>query len=229
MAINTTKGANVHKSEWIDITYPLSNDMIHWPADNIPPHIDWILDPAKGSMAYMVQLNINVHHGTHINAPCHFAAEHIPNRISVDQMPLDAMIGPARVIEIKSTISIEPKELESYDIKAGERILFKTINSSYYTKSKFMDNYVYVSQSAANFLKDKKVSAIGLDYFATGGPFKDVNSLEQVHITLLGSGIWLLEAIDLSKVKAGQYELFCLPIRIQGADAAPARAALRPL
>lgn len=218
------------KSNWIDISYPLSDDMVHWPNDNLPPHIDWILDKAKGSMAYMLQLNINGRHGTHISAPCHYMAEQIPNnRKSVDEMPLDTIIGPARVIEIKSKVSIEPEELKPYNIQAGERILFKTINSSYYKKGKFVPDYVYVSQAAANFLVDKKVSVIGMDYIVTGGPFKDMQKLAQVHITLLAKGIWLLETIDLSKVEAGQYEIYCLPIRVKGADAAPARAALRPL
>jgi arylformamidase len=218
------------KSKWIDISYPLSNGMVHWPNDNLPPHIDWILDKAKGSMAYMLQLNINGRHGTHVSAPCHYMAEQIPNnRMSVDEMPLDAILGPARVIEIKSKISIEPKELEPYNIQAGERILFKTVNSSYYKKGKFVPEYVYVSQAAANYLVDKQVSVIGMDYFATGGPFKDLPSVDKVHITLLGHGIWLLEAIDLSRVQAGQYEIYCLPILVKDADAAPARAALRPL
>jgi arylformamidase len=157
-------------------------------------------------------------------------AEQIPNnRMSVDEMPLDAVIGPARVIEIKSKTSIEPAELEPYNIQAGERILFKTVNSSYYKKGKFVPDYVYVSQAAANYLVDKQVSVIGMDYFATGGPFKDLQSVDKVHIALLGHGIWLLEAIDLSKVQAGQYEIYCLPILVKDADAAPARAALRPL
>jgi arylformamidase len=231
MVTDNARKAATPKTGWIDISYPLSDDMVHWPNDNLPPHIDWILDKAKGSLAYMLQLNINSHVGTHINAPCHFMAEHIPNRLSIDEMPLDTFIGPARVIEIKSKVSIEPQELQPYNIQAGERILFKTINSSYYIKGKFIPDYVYVSQAAANFLVDKKVKAIGMDYLTTGGPFKEIQNeaVDQVHITLLGHGIWLLETIDLSKVEAGQYEIYCLPIRVKGSDAAPARAALRPL
>jgi len=137
-------------------------------------------------------------------------------------------MGPARIIEIKDTVSIEPKELEPYNIQAGERILFKTINSSYYKKGKFVEDYVYVSNEAAHFLKDKKVSVVGIDYFAIG-PLKDMENLMEVHKVLLGNGIWIIEAINLSAVKAGRYEIICLPIKIEQGDAAPARAILRPL
>jgi arylformamidase len=212
------------KPEWIDISYPISKDMVHWPKNPIPPHIDWVYHPDKGHPVSMLQLNINAHHGTHVDAPRHFIAD----GTSIDEMPLDAIMGPARIIEIKDTVSIKPKELEPYNIQAGERILFKTINSSYYKKGKFVEDYVHVSNEAAHFLKDKKVSVVGIDYFAIG-PFKDMENLMEVHKVLLGNGIWIIEAINLSAVKAGRYEIICLPIKIEQGDAAPARAILRPL
>jgi arylformamidase len=51
----------------------------------------------------------------------------------------------------------------------------------------------------------------------------------EVHRILLGSGIWIIEALDLSAVKAGRYEMICLPIKIKQGDASQARAILRPL
>jgi arylformamidase len=56
-----------------------------------------------------------------------------------------------------------------------------------------------------------------------------MENLIEVHKALVGSGIWVIETIDLSAVKAGQYEIICLPIRVKEGDAAPARAILRPL
>ena len=213
---------------WIDISYPLSKDMVHWPLDPIPPHVDWLYSPLKQGdrpiPISMIQLILNVHHGTHIDTPYHFS----PEGTTVDDIPLDAVMGPARVIEIKDKVSIEPKELEPYNIQAGERILFKTVNSSYYKKGKFVEDYVYVSTEAAHFLKDKKVKVVGLDYIAIGS-YRDFQSLGEVHMVLLNNGIYIIEQIDLSAVKAGRYEMICLPIRIKGSDAAQARALLRPL
>jgi arylformamidase len=220
----SSKGSSAPKSEWIDISYPLSSDMLHWPEDPLPPRVDWLYHPDKGHRVQMAQININVHDGTHIDTPRHYYRD----GTSIDKMPLDAIIGPARVIEIKDTVSIEPEELEPYNIQAGERILFKTINSSYYKKGKFVEDYVYVSTEAARFLKDKKVSVVGIDYFAIG-PFKDRKQLTEVHKVLLDNGIWIIETIDLSAVKAGQYEIICLPARVKDGDSAPTRAILRPL
>jgi arylformamidase len=208
------KGTGSHKSEWIDVSYPLSRDMLYWPNDPITPHIDWIYQPAKGHAVTMAQININVHNGTHVDAPRHFD----PNGTPVDEMPLDTIMGPVRVIEIKDTESIKPEEL----------ILFKTINSSYYKLDKFVEDFVYISTEAARFLRDKKVSVVGLDYFAIGS-FLDHENLVEVHKTLVGNGIWVIETIDLSAVQAGQYEIICLPIKLTQGDGAPARVILRPL
>ena len=104
----------------------------------------------------------------------------------------------------------------------------KTVNSSYYKLGKFVEDFVHLSIEAAHFLKDKKVSVVGRDYLAIGS-FRDRPRLLEVHRILLGSGIWMIEALDLSAVKTGQYEIICLPIKVKQGDAGQARAILRPL
>ena len=227
--MNTDKGTSskvvgTPRSEWIDISYSLSADMVYWPNDPISPHIDWIYHPDKGHEVTMAQLNINVHNGTHIDAPRHFIRDGTP----IDEMPLDAIIGPARVIEIKDTESIKTAELAAHNIQPGERILFKTINSSYYKRGKFVEDFVHISNEAAHFLLDKRVSVVGLDYFAIGS-YKDRENLIEVHETLVGNGIWIIETIDLSSVAPGLYEIICLPIKLEQGDASPARAIVRPI
>jgi arylformamidase len=214
------------KSEWIDISYPLSKDMIHWPENPVPPSVESNTFTIKGSSVNvtMSQMTINTHHGTHIDAPRHF----FPDGKTIDQMPVDAIMGPARVIEIKDIVSIKPEELADHNIQPGERILFKTVNSSYYQKGKFVEDFVYISTEGAHYLRDKKVSVIGIDYLAIGS-FRDKENLVEVHKVLVGNGIWVIEAINLSAVKAGMYEIICLPIKIANGDAAQARAILRPL
>jgi arylformamidase len=169
-------------------------------------------------------MTINSHHGTHVDAPRHF----FPDGTSIDEMPLTAIMGPARVIEIKDTRFINPEELMHHDIQAGERILFKTINSSYYKKGEFIEDFVHITKESAHFILDKKVSVVGIDYLGIGS-FKDRSSLIEVHKILLGNGIWIVEALDLSGVEPGDYEIICLPIKIKQGDAAQARAIIRPL
>jgi arylformamidase len=159
-----------------------------------------------------------------MDAPRHF----YPDGKCIDEMPLDTVMGSVRVIEIKDTKLIKPEELVVHNIRPGERILFKTINSSYYKLNKFVEDFVHLSIEGAQFLKNKKVSVVGIDYLAIGS-FRDRSQLLEVHRILLGSGIWIIEALDLSAVKAGRYEIICLPIKIKQGDAGQARAILRPL
>lgn len=212
------------ESKWIDISYPLSEDMIYWPQDPVPPDVKTGTHSTEEGTITMSQMTINTHHGTHVDAPRHFC----PDGTTIDEMPLGAIMGPVRVIEIKDTELIKPEELAAHDIQPGERVLFKTVNSSYYKLGKFVEDFVHISNEAANFLKDKKVSVVGIDYLAVGS-FKDRASLIEVHQTLLGNGIWIVEALDLSGVEPGSYEIICLPIRIKQGDAGQARAILRPL
>jgi arylformamidase len=212
-------------SEWIDISYHLNEKLIHWPQDPIPPDIKSNSATIEGEgTVSMTQMTINTHHGTHVDAPRHF----FPDGTTIDEMPLDALMGPVRVIEIKNTELITPEELESHNIQAGERVLFKSVNSSYYQTGKFVEDFVHFRAEGANFLKEKKISAVGVDYLAVGS-FRDRPSLIEVHQIFLGSGIWIIEALDLSAVTAGNYEMICLPLRIHQGDAAQARAIVRPI
>ena len=44
---------------------------------------------------------------------------------------------------------------------------------------------------------------------------------------LLGGGTIVIEGLNLRDVEPGIYEMFCLPLRVVGADGAPARVVLR--
>ncbi|HAT44120.1 MAG TPA: arylformamidase, partial [Ktedonobacter sp.] len=140
-------------------------------------------------------------------------------------MPLAATIGLARVIEIHDPESIKPDELHMYQIKSGERILFKTRNSTRCWQSDdFVKDFVYISHEAAQYLAAQQVQTVGVDYLSVGGFFKDG---VETHHALLSAGIWIIEGLNLSSVRAGTYELICLPLKIEGSDGAPSRAVLR--
>jgi arylformamidase len=217
---------DLKKQKWIDISYGLSPKMVYWPNDPIVPRLDWVYSPYKnqGRDISMTQLNINVHNGTHIDAPRHL----LPKGTPVDQMPLDAIMGPAKVIEITDRESIKVAELEQKNIQAGDRILFKTINSSYYSLGRFVPDFCYITTETATYLKDKRVSVVGIDYLAVGN-YHDNENMIQVHQILVGNNIWVIEDLDLSQVNEGLYEIICLPIKIEEGDGAPARAIVRPL
>jgi arylformamidase len=206
---------------WIDISVPIYSGMVHWP-DNPPVKIERIMDLAHGDAANVSKIELGAHTGTHMDAPRHFLAE----GVGLDEMPLDATVGPARVIQIEHPQAILPAELEAHNLQAGERVLFRTQNSERCWKNdQFVEDFVYISAAASQYLVDRRVRTIGIDYLSVGGYVYDG---VDTHRILLSAGIWLIEGLNLSAVKPGMYELICLPLRVAGADGAPARAILRP-
>ena len=71
---------------------------------------------------------------------------------------------------------------------------------------------------------DRDIRTIGIDYLSVGGYQRDGVECHQV---LLGAGVWIIEGLDLTKVKPGKYDMICLPVKIRNSDGAPARAILR--
>ena len=208
-------------SGWIDISVPLREDMAVF-ANEQKLRIERRASMERGDGSNNTTLHIGVHTGTHLDAPRHGIA----NGKTIDQMPLDIAIGPARVIDIKDTRTVRPKDLKQYTFKRGERILFKTTNSERCWKTdNFVEDFVDISPEAAQVLADAGLSLIGLDYLSVRAPA----SATGTHKILLGAGIWLLEGLNLSAVGAGNYDLICLPLRIVQNDGSPVRAVLRPI
>jgi arylformamidase len=209
---------------WYDISVPLKQGMVYFPTDPVPPKIYRYHDVEMGARVTMSMLEIISHTGTHIDTPLHF----IPGGSTISDMPLDATIGPCRVIEIKDQEKIKVAELQKYDIRKGERILCKTRNSPrVYTSEKFVDDYVYLDGDAADYLVTRGITLFGLDNI-TIGHFKEPDNLNRTHRTLLGAGIYILEFCALGNVPPGEYELLCLPLLMWKGDAGPCRAILRP-
>jgi len=208
-------------SNWIDISVPVHSGMVVWPGDDAVS-VRQVMKLEQGDAFNLTQCSFSAHTGTHVDAPCHF----LPDGAAMDALPLDAMLGPCRVIQILDPVAVRPAELPA-DLRPGERVLFKTVNSSRYNLlPNFVDNFVYVSKEAAQSLVAAGVRTVGIDYLSVGGFSQD---LAETHLILLGAGVWIIEGLDLSNIEPGRYDLACLPLRLVGADGAPARAVLRPL
>lgn len=206
---------------WIDVSVALRSGMVHWPGDP-EVRIERILKMEDGDDCNVSTISMSSHTGTHIDSPYHF----ISSGARIDDLPLSAVIGKARVIEIADTESVKPGELRRHRIRKGDRILLKTSNSERCWKiGKFVEDFVYISSESLEYLADREVRTIGVDYLSVGGYNKNIN---QVHQALLAAGIWIIEGLDLSRVREGYYELICLPIKIDNGDGAPARALVRP-
>ena len=142
-------------------------------------------------------------------------------------MPLDACMGRARVIGIRDSDLIRIAELEQHEIRAGERVLFRTANSDRaWMTDTFQKKFVHIPADTAQWLAERRVMTVGVDYLSVGGYESDG---AETHRNLLGAGVWIIEGLMLGDVSPGEYELICLPLKIIGSDGAPARAVLRPI
>ncbi len=181
------------------------------------------LEIANGDPCNLSQISTTTHIGTHKDAPRHY----LPGAAGMESMPITASVGRARVIEIQDPEVISTAELELHDLSKGERVLFKTRNSERCWKTDhFQKQYIYIAPDTAHYLAKRGVQTVGVDYLSVGG-FEAGGA--ETHRILLLAGIWIIEGLILEHVDPGEYELVCLPLKILGADGAPARAVLRKL
>ena len=151
--------------EWIDVSAPLHEGMVHWPGD-APFERTLTLSLERGDECNLSQFSATAHIGTHMDAPAHFVA----NGTTIDRMPLAAGMGPARVVGIDDQRLIRVEELERQRPKKGERILFKTINSDRaWTADRFHQDFVHIPERTANYLVECGVQTVGVDYLSVGG------------------------------------------------------------
>lgn len=207
----------------IDVSVALGHSLPLWPGS---PGISTraFKSRALGDPANASELRMDVHCGTHVDAPRHFVDE----GRTVDELDLSQLTGRTFVAQVGDAVEISSADLEQSQIPpAAERVLLRTLNSSapdlYSTP--FREDYAALSPDGAAWVRDRGVRVIGIDYLS----IQRFHDPPDAHEILLNAGIPIVEGLDLSCVAAGWYEMLCLPVLINGAEAAPARVALRPL
>jgi arylformamidase len=191
----------------IDISRPIGPDTPVWPGDP-PVLVEPVARVAAGDPADVSRLSLGTHTGTHVDPPAHF----LPGGATVDALPLDVLVGPAVVADLTMAGPVDEAALDALALPAGvERVLLKTGRD---TGS--------LTPGGARWLVDRRVLLVGADTLSIEPDTEDY----PVHRTLLGADVVIVEALDLSTVTPGSYQLVCLPLRIAGGDGAPARAVL---
>jgi arylformamidase len=206
-----------------DITVPIRSEMPIYEGDPAV-NIEAASSLANGDSANVSFLHFGAHTGTHVDAPAHF----IEGANKIDSLPLDILIGPARVIRVPDNrAEIDPEFLSSCNLDRVERVLFKTRNSGFWGE-RFRKDFTHLLPEAAELLVERGVKLVGNDYLSIE---KFHSGHHRTHIALLSKGVVIVEGLNLSEVEPGNYELICLPLRIaEGAgDGAPARAVLRTM
>mgnify|MGYP005847578039 CR=1 FL=1 len=207
--------------EWIDLSVPLREGMPTYPGDQ-PFSLQPLLRIAEGKACNLSAIQMGTHTGTHVDPPWHFVAD----GITVDRLPLDLLIGKAYVVSVRNVPAVTAHALQSASIPDGvERLLIQTDNSfGSWDKADFQPDFVYLTADAAEWLVQRDIRLVGIDYLSV----EQFRAPEpRAHRTLLGAGVIIVEGLNLQELEPGWWRFICLPLRIEGADGAPARAVAR--
>jgi arylformamidase len=202
-----------------DVTVPISKDLVVYPGDP-PIKIERKTTIGKnGARSNVSRYSFGSHTGTHIDPPFHF----IESGITVDKLPLELLMGRARVVEVSRAV-IDESALSEFDFTADVRLLFKTRNSYLWNERKFIEDFVYITPGAARVLVDNGIKLVGIDYLSVE---KFGAEAPETHLILLEANTVIIEGLDLREVEPGDYDLVCLPLKVRDGDGAPARVILR--
>ena len=189
-----------------------------------PGNPEFELQPIKriadGGSSNVSKLVMGTHTGTHVDAPRHFFDE----GAGVDSLPLDLLLGRARVVEITKRGGIGKTELAAAGLREDIRVLLKTSNSALWNGEGFHQDYTYLTEDGARYLVEQGVRVVGIDYLSVE-QFKKAGA--PAHHALLGASVVVIEGLNLEDAEPGQYEMYCLPLRVTGGDGAPARVVLK--
>jgi arylformamidase len=175
---------------------------------------------SAGESSNVSLLTLGSHTGTHVDPPRHM----IQDGDTVDNMPLDVLVGECFVCSMMNTDVINAELLEDACIPDGvKRILFKTKNSVYWSDAEFHRDYTYLAPDAAEWLVSRGIQLVGIDYLSVE---QFHSGHHKAHLELLNAKTIIIEGLDLSLIQQGIYKLICLPLKILEGDGSPARTIL---
>ena len=204
-----------------DVSMPVRTGGLVYP-NNPPISITPVQSIKAGSTANVSRIDLGSHTGTHVDAPLHF----MEGGAGVDELPLDVLIGPARLIAFGDEVmAVGEAELRQHDLKGVTRLLIRTRNSAWLASgsTEFHPDFTHVAPDGAAYLVSLGARLVGVDYLSVE-QFHSPH--HKTHKTLLENAVVIVEGMVLSEPPLGDYELYCLPMLLAGLDGAPARAVL---
>lgn len=209
-------------TKFIDISVPLTDGMVAWPTS--PGfRISRSMEMAAGQIANNSIIHTDVHIGTHVDAPWHS----IPDGATVERMELASLIGPVWVADLGDADAVTAPVLERAKIPADtRRLLLRTRNSEFWKRGekKFREDFVGLVPDASDWIVNRGIVLVGTDYLSVQ---KYSEKSMETHDILLRRNVVIVEGLNLSEAAQGSYQLICLPLKIAGAEGAPARAVLQ--
>lgn len=176
------------------------------------------LDTVRNGYVTESRLNIDLHCGTHVDAPLHM----FPDGEGTESLAVSQLVTPCKVLDLQHVRSkIMQRDLEGRGLGKGDFILCQTRNSM---EENFNFEFVYLSEEGASYLAQIGVKGVGID--ALGIERDQVG--HPTHKVLLGNRIMVIEGLRLGEVPAGEYLMIVAPLKLLGGEASPARVLLLP-
>jgi arylformamidase len=202
-----------------DVTVPLGPGLPVWDGDPLTI-VEQVVSIKEGGLYNLTRLALSAHAGTHVDAPSHFLA----SDQAIDKAPLDVLIGPCLLWAPPGAGPITAGMLHELPDNV-DRLLIKTAAERWWedVPPALPSDWRALTAEAAHVLLRRQLRLAGTDAPSIDAP--DATDFP-VHRALLGSGVVVVESLDLSLVTPGAYELVCLPLRIVDSDGAPARVVL---
>lgn len=199
-----------------DISMPINEDIqVYKNIKENAPKIKVVANHEETG-SHASEITMNLHTGTHVDYPLHM----IENGKTSDYEVLEKLITPVKVYDLtilKDHIDLET--VNKLDIEENDFILFKTKNSF---SEEFLFDFVYLDKEAAAYLADKKIKGVGTD----GLGIERAQANHPTHKAILGKDMVIIEGLRLKDVPQGTYQMYCLPLKITGVEANPARVIL---
>jgi len=173
----------------------------------------------EDSSAHETELTLNIHTGTHLDAPLHMLA----GGDDLAYLEGKQLIAPCQVFDLTGVEDkITAADLAYLDFKPGHYYLLKTKNSQTDYLKNYPEQFIYLAESGAERLAAASPIGVGID----GLGIERAQPDHPTHKLLLGAGIIIIEGLRLQKIEAGDYTLILAPLKLKGVEGAPARAFL---
>lgn len=199
----------------IDLTIPIDHGIESFPGEPGSFFIPFASIARQGFLSH--QMLLYSHGGTHVDAPRHF----LPGGGDVASMPLDKLVGPAMVADVK----VQGEEIRLADIHwprvpaPGDRVLLRTGWGRHWGRDDYFASFPNLGLEVAQYLAEKGVGLLGLDT-----PTPHSKEPLAVHEALLSREIVIVEGlVNLERITGTEGMLLCLPLPLVGLDGAPAR------
>lgn len=202
-----------------DISMTIEQDMLVYKGkEEIKPRLETVRDFSQGD-AHETEIEMNVHTGTHVDAPLHMLEEGENGNLYFAENPF----YQAQLLDLtEKEEKITAEDLKKYNIKENSFIILKTKNSEPGYLKNNPKEFIYLDKSGAEYLVDKNIKGVGID---TNG-IERAQAEHPTHKNLLSSKIMILEGLRLNEIAEGQYILVLSLLKIADSDGLPGRAYL---